>query len=175
MNLDNCIQIGVISRTHGTQGELVLSIQEESFIDTIFQQESIFLQMPENEEVLVPFFIDTIREKNSKQLLLSFHDYNNLNSVNYLLTRKVFLQKDSISDNHFNSNSIEGYAVIDEKNGYLGKVRQLLNYSGNKLIEVSANNYEILIPISEETIIKINDVEKEILVKVPPELINLNS
>lgn len=176
MNLEDCIQIGVISRTHGTQGELVLSVQEESFIDTIFQQESIFLQMPENEEVLVPFFIDTIREKNTKQLLLSFLDYGSLESVDYLLNRKTFLPKNLLSDNFSNElYSIEGYSVIDKDQGYLGKVSQLLNFSGNKLIEVKNETSEILIPVNEESIINIDDKSKEVIINIPKELIYLNS
>lgn len=176
MILENCIHIGVISRTHGTQGELVLSVQEESFIDIIFQQESIFLQMPENEEVLVPFFLDTIRDKGAKQVLISFLDYQGIESVTYLLNRKVFISKESFSNNLSNEfYSIEGYSVIDENQGYLGKVNQLLNYSGNKLIEVKESNSEILIPINEESIIKIDDESKEVIINVPVELITLNS
>jgi|GEM_PF-3937864 len=175
MNLENCIQIGVISRTHGTKGELVLSVKEESFIDIIFQQESVFLQMPENEEVLVPFFLDTVREKNSKQALICFLDYQSLESVAHLLNKKVFLLKDLISNNPTEFYSIEGYSVIDKNQGYLGKVNQLLNYSGNKLIEISTSNSEILIPISEESIISIDDRVREVIIDVPEELINLNS
>lgn len=175
MNLENCILIGVISRTHGTQGELVLSVQEESFIDIIFQQESVFLQMPENEEVLVPFFLGTVREKNSKQALICFLDYQNLESVTHLLNKKTFLPKSLISSNFSNElHSIEGYSVIDKAQGYLGKVSQLLNYSGNKLIEIKSKTSEILIPINEESIINIDDKSKEVIIDVPEELINLN-
>ena len=69
-----------------------------------------------------------------------------------------------------------GSQVVDsEKKIIIGEFTELLNTPGHDLLVVTAGNEEILIPVVEEMIVKIDKKNKMIEVKLTPGLIDLNS
>jgi 16S rRNA processing protein RimM len=68
---------------------------------------------------------------------------------------------------------ISGYKVNDTNNNTVGIAGEVLNYSGNYLLQILNNKKEILLPLNDESISEIQEDKKIIVVKIPDGLLEL--
>jgi len=63
--------------------------------------------------------------------------------------------------------------VVDQKMGKIGKVKYIYEANGNDLFAIEFQNKEILVPIHDEFIEKLNKKEKTIFLKLPDGLLDV--
>lgn len=167
--------IGILSKIHGVNGELVLRLNNNLITDDIEELGTVFIEF---DGLLVPFFVSGFYSKNPNSFIIKFDDIDSADQANEFVNCKVFTQDlitpetdDLISD----PDSIVGYTVIDKKYGNIGKISEFLNLPNNPLLRVIKGKREILIPVNDEYILEIDDANKTIFINATEGLIDLFS
>ena len=173
INLDDCIELGLLTRPHGYKGHLVLKLNNTSF-DNIIKMEWVFVMI---DGLPVPFFIEEYSERSASALLLKIHDIESDTKARELSNHPVFISKKGLdispgqlSDFHY----IVGYDVLDQQSGYIGKLEAVIDDPNNPLLQIIDKKQEILLPLQKEFILEVNEKEKTLLVKCPDGLFDLN-
>lgn len=171
MKPNQCFQLGVVSKPHGLKGELYISLDTD-YPEDYAELESVFLLQNGK---LVPFFIEYIQIKHT-QALLKFEDVNSKDEAVLLKGMSVHLPLNKLpelSDDQFYFHEIIGYSIKDQNLGDLGVVSQVYEAGHQDLIGMEYQGKEVLIPINDDIIEKVNRVEKQLLVNLPEGLIDL--
>jgi 16S rRNA processing protein RimM len=172
MKQDELFQLGKIVRTFGTKGEVMLQIDTE-LLARIKNLESVYLKINEN---LVPFFIELIQPKAKGQAMVKFLDVDSAEDASLLAGCDIFIPPAMLpkqKGTQVNSIEIEGYTVIDATRGETGTVKTVLELPQQSLLSIDYNGKEILVPIVDEIIKKIDRKTKTIFIEAPEGLIEL--
>jgi len=168
---DDCQNIGIIKKTHGVHGEMVLEF-ESRYEDSVANSRRFFLEL---DGLLVPFFVcnNEIRFKSTKTAIVNFDWVGTEVYAKRLVGKKVFLfQSEIILANQENPPSdFQDYLLIDKKIGNIGKITNADNFAGNMVLTVQYKNNEILIPFNEQLTIKIDKKQKIITMQLPEGLL----
>jgi 16S rRNA processing protein RimM len=172
MKQDELFHMGKIVRAFGTKGEVVFQIDNE-MLTRIKKLESVFVKINEN---LVPFFIELLQPRPKNQALVKFMDVDSTEDASQLsgcdfYIPIVLLPKQK--DTQLYSIEIEGFTVIDVNRGETGTVRTILEMPQQSLLAIDFNGKEILIPIVDEIVKKIDRKNKTIHIEAPEGLIEL--
>ncbi len=173
INKEDFFPIGSIVKPHGLNGGMILEI-EEGFEDSLYDSDYLMVEVDGG---LVPFFItdEGINFRTSTSLLLAFDDIDSADKVRPYCGCKVYLHEDAqqepvISDEF---KELIGFTVIDKEKGKLGEIIRIDDFSGNVVLTVQHTDNEILIPLSEELIIKLEADKRELYLDCPDGLIDL--
>jgi len=172
MKQDELFQLGKIVRTFGSKGELIFQVDTEIF-SQIKKLESVFLNINEN---LVPFFIELIQPKSKGQVLVKFLDVNDTDDALQLAGCAAFIPRNLLPKQkgaQLYSYDIDGFSVVDAKHGEIGTVSHVLELPQQSLLAIDFNGKEILVPIVEEIIKKVDRKKKTIQIDAPEGLIEL--
>ncbi len=172
MKQDELFQLGKIVRTFGSKGEVVFQIDAE-ILSQIKKLESVYLKINEN---LVPFFIELLQPRPKGQAMVKFLDVDSTEDASQLSGCEIFIpiamlpkQKGS----QLFSFEIEGFTVMDANRGETGKVTAVLEMPQQALLAIDYDGKEILIPIVDEIVKKIDRKKKVIHIEAPEGLIEL--
>lgn len=172
LNKEDYYLIGILTKTHGISGELLLRMNNLQFED-IYQMESVFIEF---DGILVPFFISGISPRGDLSAVIKFDDINSEDQASEFLNCKVYSvdiasgEKDNLK---FAASSMIGFEVVDIKLGKLGKICEFLDFKNNPLFKIKRSKKEILLPVNEEFILDIDTENKTITVQTPEGLIDI--
>jgi len=172
MKQDELFQLGKIVRTFGSKGEVVFQIDAE-ILSKIKKLESVFLKINEN---LVPFFIELLQPRPKGQALVKFLDVDSTEDASLLAGCDIYIPIGLLpkqKGTQLYSIEIEGYTVIDANRGETGTVRKVLEMPQQSLLAIDFNGKEILVPIVDEIVKKIDRKNKTIHIDAPQGLIEL--
>ncbi len=172
MNNSEYREIGVLAKLHGFKGEYVM-VSDSMISEEIEDWESVFIEI---DGLPVPFFIESLRITSDSSVVIGFEDIDSSDTAKEFLGNcvlQLFTVADYVDEPSFNQ-ELSGYVVIDKTVGKIGIVDQLLDYNHNLILQILNDEEEILIPVSGDTIVRVNHEDKEILIDAPDGLINLN-
>ncbi len=172
MKKDELFQLGKIVRTFGSKGEVVIQVDAE-LLSRIKKMESVYLKLNEN---LVPFFIELLQLRPKGQAMVKFLDVDSTEEASLLAGCDIFIPIALLpkqKGTHLFSVEIEGYTVIDANRGETGTVTSVLEMPQQSLLAIDFNGREILIPIVDEIIKKIDRKTKTVFIEAPEGLIDL--
>lgn len=135
--------------------------------------ESVFIAIGDN---LIPFFIKACSLQKSELLRLKFEDVNSEEDANALLKKNLYLPLNllpKLSGNKFYYHEVIGFTIEDENFGVVGTITAVNDQTAQSLFEVKRGEKEILIPMNDEFIKKIDRQHKKVLVNTPEGLIDL--
>ncbi len=172
MQTDDCYYLGYIVKPHGFKGAF------QAFLDVSIPQEysnleSVFVQL---DGQLVPFFISDITIQPNGKSRVEFEDINSTQEAKRIVGKKLFLPLavlPKLTGNHFYHHEIEDYQLIDQSETPIGSIKEIQDSPAQDLIVVVNNGKELLIPILEDTIIKLNRKEKTLKVNIQEGLLDL--
>lgn len=163
--------IGKITAISGLNGEVILHhiLGKKNNFKNV---KTIFLEMQPGS--YLPYFIENGKANFTDKTLLKFDDVNSKEAAKLLLQKKAFLLPVDFEKNVAEKApvSIVGYAVIFDKK-ILGKIENIIEYPQQVLLQVNNNGKEILIPMHEETLLKIDRKKKEVIVQLPDGLLEI--
>jgi len=172
---ENIFQIGKIIKPHGLQGELSFE-----FSTDIFDETDVDCFICEIEGIFVPYFIESYRLKGDNSGLIKFEgidsaeDAKELTKVNLYMER-VSLPNDFSSEDVHGTDFYVGYQIADRDGNIIGKIISIDDSTENILFDVlSVSEDEILIPASDDYIVKIDDDAAVIYMEIPEGLLDLN-
>jgi len=164
--------LGYFSKTFGLKGELFFK-SNDTLPDQIEGAELLFVEI---DEIEVPFFItpNSLRRKSSTTATIMLDDIENADQADELVGHKIYLPESFRPEpDEEDLNSLEGFTVIDHKHGEIGQMDELLEFKANSVLRVMKGETEILIPVHQDIIRKV-DVRKRIIhIQAPEGLIDL--
>jgi len=169
--IEKCFFFGKIIRTHGYKGGLKVALDVDE-PQSYRELELVFVEMKKK---LVPYFIESIHfEKNKANLKLE--DIDTIEEAERFVNSNIYLPLEllpKLKGNKFYYHEIQGFKVIDEVHGELGPVNRVIELPNNPLISIDHQGKEILLPIADDLIVKLDRKSRTLHVKAPEGLIDL--
>ncbi|MCC5937330.1 MAG: 16S rRNA processing protein RimM [Lunatimonas sp.] len=172
MNKDNCFHLGHIAKVHGLQGELMLVLD----VDYPEDYEDIKHLFVEKNNRLIPFFVEHLVPQPNNRFLAKFEEYDHVDKVKDLVGSALFLPlKDlpELEEDQYYFHELVGCQVIDEERGELGVVKVIYDLETQDLIGMEYQEKEVLIPIQEGIIQKVDKAAKKVFCRLPEGLIDI--
>jgi len=166
------ILLGQITKVSGFEGAVTVRL-ERSFIDNIPQVESVFLVIDGRP---VPFFISESEYSGGDTLKIKFLYYDKTEKVNEFKGCKIYLTSDQpAAEKGDDFGDLTGYRVYNDENLLLGQVEEVIQNPGQWLLNItSPDKKELLFPLHEDLIIRIDDKKKIMILKMPEGLLEIN-
>ncbi|MDQ3394975.1 MAG: ribosome maturation factor RimM [Bacteroidota bacterium] len=156
MNIDSCYLLGFVIKPHGLKGEVAVQLDVD-FPEYYKNLESVFISQNQ-EKILVPFFVEKISiYQNKAQLKLE--EVDSLEQAEQLVGNELYLPLSflpALKDNQFYFHEIIEFQVMDEEKGLLGRVKDVYQLPNQDLIGMAYLEKEVLIPINDETIKRVD-------------------
>ena len=172
MKLKDCYSIGHISRKHGYKGDLLvkLDVDDPSKYKNL---ESVFV---DTKGRLVPFFISACKLNKKGFLHIHFEGIETESEANKLCKRGLYLPLSflpPLEGNKFYYHEIEGFKVIDKSYGEVGILKEVINQEVQPLFAIEKEDKEVLIPIVDSIIDKLDRENKCLYLTCPEGLIEV--
>jgi len=172
MKKQDCYYLGKIVSKFSFKGEILLKLDIDDTSSLKFT--TLFIEI---DKILVPHLISKISLHKSSLLKIKFEGIDDENSANKILKKETFLPlKDLpvLKGNKFYYHEIVGFKAIDEQFGEIGIIEGVNDQTSQIIILVKGiEGKEIMIPLVDNFLIKLNRFEKEIIFNLPEGLINL--
>lgn len=174
MKIEDCYQLGYITKTYGKKGEVVLLL-EVDYPGEYEGMESVLIAVSENREELVPFFIENISVSENKAYI-RFEDLYSPEEARELVNKKVYLPLGNLpepEEGQFYFHELIGFRLEDQKAGTLGKVQNIFNLPGQDVISMEYKGKEVLVPITEDTVLNIDRKAQIVYTNLPEGLLDV--
>ena len=172
MQLKDCFYLGKIVKKYSFKGELLVKLDTDE-PDSYTNLESVLISHGNN---LIPFFLEHCKLHKSDLLRVKFEDINTEEDADSLLKAELYLPLTALpklTGDKFYYHEVVGFKVIDEHHGMVGSITGVNDTTSQALFEIEHQGKEILIPINDEIIKKVDRELQEIRVQAPDGLIDL--
>lgn len=172
MKKEDCFYLGKVVSKFSFKGEVLIKLdtdEPESYV----KMESVFVDYNNN---MVPFFIERSSLHKSDLLRAKFEDVDTEEDADDLMKAEIYLpltMLPKLEGDQFYFHEIIGYKVIDSSFGLVGIVKSINDTTAQALFEIDKDGVEILIPMNDEFIEKIDKATDTIYVNTPEGLIDL--
>ena len=164
-------KIGKLSASHGLGGELVLqhSLGKKT---TLKGLEAIFIETQKDN--FIPYFIQKTSIKSETETFIKLEGIENKEAARKLTPKEVWLAEEDFNKYTQKSSPIAllGFHIIDGEND-LGEVVEVIEQPHQILCAIIYNGKEVLIPVHEVSLIKIDKKNKKVYVDLPEGLLEI--
>lgn len=172
MQKEECFFVGKIVKKFSFKGELLVKLDTDE-PELFTQMESVFV---EQHKSLIPFFIEDISLHKSELLRIKFEEVESESDADALIGCDLYLPLDllpQLSGNQFYYHEIIGYTVTDKEFGLVGSILKVNDSTAQHLFVIDYQGTEVLIPINDDIIQKVDRKNKNIDIIAPEGLIDL--
>ncbi|MCB0458006.1 MAG: ribosome maturation factor RimM [Flavobacteriaceae bacterium] len=172
MQKKDCFFVGKIVKKYSFKGELLVKLDTDE-PELFTEMESVFV---EQHKSLIPFFIENSSLHKSELLRVKFEEVDNEQDADALIGAALYLPLDflpKLSGNQFYYHEIIGFTVEDASFGSIGTITGVNDTTAQALFEIDHNGKEVLIPINDEFIEKVDRASKTIFLTTPEGLIDI--
>ncbi|MCQ2787269.1 MAG: ribosome maturation factor RimM [Bacilli bacterium] len=156
--------LGKISKPHGLKGEVKI-FSNTDFAHLRYQKGNVVFLLSDNK--YIPLKVHSFY-KYKEFDVVSFEDHLNINLVNDLLGKNLYIKKEdaTLPKNHYHYSDLVNLKVINE-NKEIGIVKNVIHAPANDILRCETSNHQKFdIPFVNEFIISVNLDKKEIKVKL---------
>ena len=171
MTKNDCFFFGKITKTHGLKGEITIKVDVANPSDF----SDLRYLLIEDRDNLIPYFID-YKKISGDKMFVQLQDVQKVEQALTFIGKAVFLPNElmpQLADDEFYYKEIVGFKLIDVAKGEVGEISDVLEYPTQAVIQVLKDGKEILIPIHDDIIQKVNKKDKSLTVKAPEGLIDM--
>ena len=172
MKKEDCFYLGKIVRKYSFKGEGLAKLDTDE-PELYKELDSIFIDLRGN---LVPFFIEHAQMHKSELLRIKFEDVETEDDADALLKSELYLPLEllpELDDDKFYYHEVIGYIVEDIHFGEVGVIKGINDSTAQALFEIDRQGLEILIPMNDHFIKKVDKINKRITIEAPEGLIDL--
>jgi len=173
MDKRDAYYLGKIVKPYGIRGEVLVKLdtdEPEQYEDL----ESVFLEIKGK---LIPFFIRSAGLHKSLLLRLDFEDVDSVEAAEALVGRKLFLplaDLPELTGKKFYYHEIIGFKAVDNRAGEIGLIKSVNDYAAQPyLIVLHPTGKEILVPIHDDLIDRLDRPDKTMHLNLPDGLLNV--
>ena len=164
-------KIGKFVGTFGLKGELVLkhNLGKKTSLRGL---KAIFIE--ERKESFIPWFIESSKIKNEEETYLKLEGINIKEQAIKLVQKEVWLPETEFKKFSAKASPINllGYDIVEGEQ-VLGKILEVIEQPHQVLCKIEFNTKEAYIPLHEETIKKIDKKKQQVIVVLPPGLLEI--
>lgn len=171
---EDIIEVGKFHKTHALKGELnaILSVNPQ-----YFEEGNPLIVMTDG--ILVPYYVDSIRNKGQFSYLVKIIGVNNEEEAIQFVNKEILMLKSDaeewLDEPESLSEDLIGYSIIDASTGKeIGIIDYINNTTENILFSIKKDDDEFYIPASEDLISEIDVDRKYIIMKLPEGLLDIN-
>ena len=170
MEVKDCFYLGRVTKPWGTKGQMALYIDVDSPEDYA-EMDSAFVEVKGR---LVPYFF-RIDQLNGNRAVVTFEDITP-EQAQALAGHELYLPLDllpKLEGNKFYFHEVKGFRVVDSEYGDIGVLQQVVEYPAQPLFQIDKNGTEVLVPVIDEVIDKVDRELKTLFITAPKGLIEL--
>lgn len=172
MRKEECFYLGKVTSKYSFKGEVLLKLDTDE--PEIYEEmESVFVELGKN---LVPFFITKSQLHKSSLLRVAFEDVDDEPTAESLIGKAVYLpltMLPELSGNQFYYHEVIGFSMVDDNHGDIGIIQSVNDAASQVLFEVLKGDVQLLVPLSDDIIQRIDRKLKTVYVVTPEGLVDL--
>ena len=165
------MSVGRFVATFGLNGELVLkhALGKKTALKDV---KVLFIE--EQRGSRLPYFIETAKAKNHEEIFIKLEGINTKEAAQKLTAKAIWLNKADFDNNVGASSAIGliGFIMLEDGK-VLGRVEEVIEQPHQILCTIKVDGKEALIPLHEESLIKIDRKKKEVHVTLPEGLLEI--
>jgi 16S rRNA processing protein RimM len=163
--------IGKFVAVHGLQGELLLK-HELGKKTSLKGLTALFVEEKKNS--FLPWFIESTKIKSEEEIYIKLEGVNAREAAMKLAQKQVWLPETDFKKYAAKSApaSLLGYMVIDN-NETLGEILELIEQPHQLLCRLEIKGKEVLIPLHEGSLQKVDHKKKQVIVELPEGLLDI--
>ena len=163
--------IGKIVSAFGLKGEMIAlhSLGKKIAVAKI---KVIYLEQQKDE--LLPYFVEATRKKGEDELYIKLEGIDSKEAVSKYLRKEIWMREEEVQSHTQKDNPIGwvGYRVVDQGRD-LGAVLEIIEQPHQVLCRLEIDSKEVLIPINEQTLDKIDHKTRTLLLSLPDGLLEV--
>lgn len=172
MRKKDCFYLGKIAKKFSFKGEVLvyLDTDEPEMYEDL---ESMFVEINGH---LVPFFIENANLHRNKFLRVQFEDVDSEDEADKIIGYEVYLpltMLPKLEGDKFYYHEIIGFEVQDQRLGFIGNITGVNDSNVQALFEIDYKDTQILVPMIDEFIVKLDRENKTIHLNTPEGLVDL--
>ncbi len=164
-------KIGKLAASHGLTGELILqhSLGKKTTLKNV---EAIFIESPKNN--FIPHFIQHTKAKSDDEFYIKLEGTDTVEVARKLTPKLVWLQEADFNKHKAEAAPIAmlGYQLYDDKIN-LGEIIEVNEMPHQILCTILYKGFEALIPVHPANLIKLDHINKKVVVAVPEGLLEI--
>ncbi|HEY9361807.1 MAG TPA: ribosome maturation factor RimM [Chitinophagaceae bacterium] len=164
-------KIGKLVASFGVKGELILkhSLGKKSSLKGL---QAIFIE--EKKEAFIPWFIAATRIKTDDEIYVQLEGIDNREAAIKLTQKEVWIPEEEFKKHASKSSplSLLGFSIINDGKD-LGPVIELIEQPHQMLCRLEIDGKEVLIPLNEQTLQKVDKKTRRVFVKLPDGLLEI--
>ena len=164
-------KIGKLVSAFGLKGDLILqhNLGKKTSLKGL---QALFIE--EKKSAFIPWFIEAARIKSDDEVYLKLQDVDTREAAIKLAQKEVWLAETDFKKFSAKSSPINllGYSIIDQEKE-LGQILEVIEQPHQLLCRIEIESKEVLIPLHEDTIIKIDHKKKQVIVELPEGLLEI--
>ncbi len=172
MRKEDCFYLGKIAKKFSFKGEVLIYLDTDE--PKLYEDmESVFVEFNKN---LVPFFIENSNLHKCDFLRVKFEDVDTEEDADEIMGCEIYLPLNmlpKLTGNKFYFHEVIGFEIEDQRLGVFGKIVSINDTSAQPLFEVINGNVEILVPMIDQFLIKIDRENKKVIMNLPEGLVEM--
>lgn len=157
--------IGYFSKTHGVNGQLILKANKDFILEDV---KAVFI---ETQTGVAPYFVKVFSENNNG-FIVHLEDIDSIEKAKLLIGKEVSIDTALIYKTEEEFDWM-GFEIIDKKFGVLGTVFNVSDNGHQVLLSVKHGEKEIILPLVDAFIEKIDENAKKLFFNAPEGLIDV--
>ncbi len=170
MTQDECYYLGRVTKAWGVKGQLMLFLD----VDAPEEYAGLDSAFVEIKGLLLPIFFH-IDQLNGNRAIVTIED-STPDEAAKLIGHDLYLPLSllpKLSGNQFYFHEVTGFRVVDSQHGDIGTIEQVIEYPAQPLFQINKNGTEVLIPVIDQVIDRVDRESKTIFITAPNGLIEL--
>jgi 16S rRNA processing protein RimM len=172
MRKEDCFYLGKIAKKFSFKGEVLLYLDTDE-PELYEDMESVFVEFNKD---LIPFFIENSNLHKNDFLRVKFEDVDSEEEADKMIGCEIYLPLNmlpQLEGNKFYFHEVIGFEIEDKRLGVFGKIVSINDSSAQPLFEVVNGSVEILVPMIDQFLVKIDRENKKVIMDLPEGLIEM--
>ena len=172
MRKEDCFYLGKIAKKFSFKGEVLIYLDTDE-PELYENMESVFVEFNKN---LVPFFIENSSLHKNDFLRVQFEDVDTEEEADSILNCDVYLPLSmlpKLEGNKFYFHEVIGFEIEDKRLGVFGKIVSINDTTAQPLFEVLNGEVEMLIPMVDHFLVKIDRENTKVVMDLPEGLVEM--
>ena len=172
MRKEDCFYLGKIAKKFSFKGEVLIYLDTDE-PELYENMESIFVEYNKN---LVPYFIENGNLHKGDFLRVKFEDVDSEADADEIIGCEIYLPLNmlpKLEGNKFYFHEVIGFEIEDKSLGGFGNRVSINDTTAQPLFEVVNGSVEILVPMIDQFLVKIDRENKKVIMNLPEGLVEM--
>jgi len=172
MRKKDCFYLGTIVGKFSYKGEVLIKLDTDD-PESLLSKESVFVEVHKE---LIPFFIERSNLQKAIMWRVKFEGIDTEEKAKALINAEVFLpltELPELEDDQFYYHEVIGFQMNDKDFGEIGKLKDIYDHTPQPIFVIDHQGKDVLVPINDDLIDKLDKTNKTIDLNLPEGLIDL--